>query len=97
MARISKSQLIKLQKKLKQDAAIGKQYGITRQAVHQLRKKYGIASVIEKNPIRNKEIVSAYKGGKAVATIAKKYDLSISYTYRIISEAKGKKKGKKKK
>jgi DNA-directed RNA polymerase specialized sigma subunit len=96
MARISKIQLIKLQKKLKQDAAIGKQFGITRQAVHQLRKKYGIASVIERNPIRNKEIVAAYKAGKAVAAIAKKCDLSVSYTYRIISEAKGKRKARKK-
>lgn len=97
MARISKSQLIALQKKLKRDAAIGEKFGITRQAVHQLRRKYGIDSVIEKNPERNKEIIKLYQGGKAVATIAKKFDLSVSYTYRIISETKGgKKKGKKK-
>ena len=30
-----------------------------------------------------------YKGGKSVAAIARKFDLSISYTYRIISETKG--------
>ena len=46
MARITKSQLVTLQKKLKRDAAIGAEFGITRQAVHQLRKKYGIVSVI---------------------------------------------------
>ena len=97
MARISKSQLLKLQKKLKRDAAIGAEFGITRQAVHQLRKKYGIASVIENNPQRNKDIVKLYKSGKSVATIAKKFGLSISYTYRVISESKGgKKKGTKK-
>ena len=97
MARISKSQLLKLQRKLKRDAAIGAEFGITRQAVHQLRKKYGISSVIENNPQRNKDIVKLYKGGKAVAAIAKKFGLSISYTYRVISEAKGgkKKAGKK--
>jgi hypothetical protein len=45
MARISKAQLIKLQKKLKTDAAIGEQFGITRQAVHLLRKKFDIRVV----------------------------------------------------
>ena len=97
MARITKAQLVKLQRKLKRDAAIGAQFGITRQAVHQLRKKYGIPSVIEKNPERNKKIIDMYNAGKSVAAIAKKFDLSISYTYRIISESKGKKKGAKKK
>jgi Mor family transcriptional regulator len=96
MAKITKSQLIKLQQKYKQDATIGAQFGITRQAVHQLRKKFGIDSLIESNPKRNKEIISMYNGGKAVATIAKKFDLSISYTYRILSETKSKKKSKKK-
>ena len=32
MARITKAQLIKLQKKLKTDAKIGEQFGISRQA-----------------------------------------------------------------
>jgi len=94
MAKITKSQLVALQKKLKRDAAIGAKFGITRQAVHQLRKKYGIDSVIEKNPARNKEILSGYNAGKSVAALAKKYGLSISYTYRIISENKGKKAGR---
>jgi hypothetical protein len=89
MASITKADLLKLQKKYKRDAAIGEQFGITRQAVHQLRKKYGIGSIIEENPERNTEILAMYEGGKTVAAIAKKYDLSISYTYRIISEIKG--------
>ena len=63
MAKISKSQLIKLQKKLKTDAKIGEEFGITRQAVHQLRKKYKILSVIAKNDERNRKIVSAYNKG----------------------------------
>jgi phage terminase large subunit len=93
MARISKSQLIKLQKQLKTDAKIGAKYGITRQAVHQLRKKYGIESVIAKNAERNKKIVAAYRGGASGTTLAKKFKLSISQTYRIINEAKKGKKG----
>jgi hypothetical protein len=88
MARISKADLVKLQKKLVTDAAIGEQFGITRQAVHQLRKKYGIESSLSNNPERNTEIVSLYDAGTAGTDIAKKYKLSISQTYRIINEAK---------
>lgn len=94
MARISKAQLLKLQKKLKTDAKIGEQFGITRQAIHQLRKKYGIESVIAKNAERNQKIVDAYNGGTSGTALAKKFKLSISQTYRIITEGK---KGKKKK
>jgi hypothetical protein len=88
MARISKSELVKLQKKLKTDAKIGEEYGITRQAVHQLRKKYGIESVIAKNDERNRKIVVAYEGGASGTALAKKYKLSVSQTYRIINETK---------
>ncbi len=98
MARINKAQLVKLQKKLKTDAKIGEQFGITRQAIHQLRKKYGIASVIAKNAERNEKIVKAYNGGVSGTALAKKFDLSISQTYRVINEgAKAKKKPAKKK
>lgn len=90
MARISKAQLIKLQKKLKTDAAIGEQFGITRQAVHQLRKKYEIESSLADNPKRNADIVNAYAAGASGTALAKKYDLSISQTYRIINESKKK-------
>jgi MinD-like ATPase involved in chromosome partitioning or flagellar assembly len=90
MARISKTQLIKLQKKLQTDAAIGEQFGITRQAVHQLRKKYGIDSSLADNPQRNAEIVNMYQGGASGTALAKKYKLSISQTYRIINESKKK-------
>lgn len=89
MARISEAQLLKLQKKFKTDAAIGEQFGITRQAVHQLRKKYGIDSMIAKNDERNADIIKAYDAGTAGTAIAKKHGLSISQTYRIINDAKG--------
>lgn len=87
MAKISKTELIKLQKKFKTDARIGEEFGITRQAVHQLRKKYGIDSRIAGNKERNEEIIRLRDAGKSVETIAKKYDLSIPQTYRIIKEA----------
>ncbi len=92
MARISKAQLIKLQKKLQTDAAIGEQFGITRQAVHQLRKKYGIESSLADNPQRNAEIVKLYEGGASGTALAKKFKLSISQTYRIINESRRKSK-----
>jgi Mor family transcriptional regulator len=99
MATITKAQLEKLQKKLVTDAAIGAQFGITRQAVHQLRKKFGLESSLKDNPQRNQEIVKAYQSGESGTALAKKYKLSISQTYRIINEnkkpAKKSKKGKK--
>ncbi|MBN1980001.1 MAG: hypothetical protein JW795_00610 [Chitinivibrionales bacterium] len=88
MARITKAQLIRLQKKHKTDAKIGEQFNITRQAVHQLRKKYEIESVIAKNAERNQKIVEAYEAGTSGTALAKKFKLSISQTYRIINESK---------
>jgi Mor family transcriptional regulator len=93
MAKLSKTQLVALQKKLGTDQAIGDKVGVTRQAIHQLRNKYGIASLIAKNAERNKKILSIYKTGKTGTDISKKFDLSVSQTYRIISLA-GKKKKK---
>jgi hypothetical protein len=88
MARISKAQLIKLQKKYTTDAKIGEQFGITRQAVHQLRQKYGIDSSIADNPERNAEIVKQYKAGTSGTKLSKKFELSISQTYRVLNDAK---------
>ncbi len=95
MAKISKTELIALQKKFKTDEAIGERFGITRQAVHQLRNKYGIESVIAKNDERNSKILKAYKTGNTGMSLAKKFGLSVSQTYRILGGApKGKKKRK---
>jgi DNA invertase Pin-like site-specific DNA recombinase len=90
MAKISKSQLEKLQKKYKADSAIGKLFGITRQAVHQLRVKYGIKPVMNKNKDRNSDIVKQYARGVSGTALAKRYKLSISQTYRIINENRAK-------
>lgn len=96
MPSISKTQLIKLQKSLKTDAAIGEKYGITRQAVHQLRNKYGIPSLLAKNDDRNANILSLYKKGLPGTKIAKKVGLCISQTYRIINKVSKKTPAKKK-
>lgn len=89
MARISKGQLEKLQKKYATDGAIGKLFGISRQAVHQLRSRYGIAPVKDKNGGRNDDIVRQYARGATGTRLARKFDLSISQTYRIIRAKKG--------
>jgi DNA-directed RNA polymerase specialized sigma subunit len=94
MPKVSKSQLIVLQKKLTTDEAIGKKFGVTRQAIHQIRKKYGIASNYAKNPERNKKIVALYKKGTSGTVLAKKLGLSVSQTYRIINTAISKKRKK---
>jgi DNA invertase Pin-like site-specific DNA recombinase len=96
MAKISKQDLIKLQKSLKTDAKIGARFGITRQAVHQLRKKYGIDSRTAANPVRNKKILSLRKSGKNVDAIARQFELSLPQTYRIIKESGPSRKSRKK-
>jgi len=91
MAKVSKSQLVALQKKLTTDEALGKKFGVTRQAIHQLRKKYGIASNYAKNPERNRKITALYKKGTSGTAIAKKFGLSVSQAYRIIDLAPSRK------
>jgi len=86
MAAVTKEQLIKLQKTLKTDAAIGDKFGITRQAIHQLRVKYGIDANLKKNKERNEKILGLYKKGKNGVDIAKEMELSISQVYRIIKK-----------
>jgi len=90
MPRVTKAQFIKLQKKHKTDAAIGEEFGITRQAVHHIRKKYGIESSRANNPKRDAEILKAYESGKSGTAIAKEYKLSVSRTYNIIHDSNGK-------
>ena len=85
MARIEKNQLIKLQSKYKTDEAIGRLYGISRQAVHQLRNKYGMPPIADRLSDRDDEIRKLYASGTTGARIAKKYKLSLSQVYRIVS------------
>ena len=86
MASVSKVQLIKLQQTLKTDAAIGTKFGISRQAIHQLRCKYGIKSVRDKNRERNEKIAARYKKGKTGIAIAREIDMSVAQVYRIIKK-----------
>lgn len=87
MARISKNQLIKLQKKYKTDKSIGDLFGISRQAVHQLRIKFAVDPVDGKNDDRDTQIVRMYKSGTAGTRLARRFNLSVSQVYRIINKA----------
>jgi DNA-directed RNA polymerase specialized sigma subunit len=84
MATISKKQLLRLQGRYKTDAAVGRMLGITRQAVYQIRKKYGIAPLKDKHGERNREIVQLYHNGLSGIEIAKRLHVSITQTYRIL-------------
>ncbi|HUI91634.1 MAG TPA: hypothetical protein VLX68_05225 [Chitinivibrionales bacterium] len=97
MARISKQQLIKLQAKYKTDDAIGNLFGITRQAVHQLRNKYDICPLEDKHCERNQDISKAYKSGIAGTRLAKKFRMSVSQVYRIIRGETPSRNGRRKK
>ena len=88
ISNISKSQLLKLQKKYKTDDAIGGVFGITRQAVHQLRVKYGVLPVAGKYESRNQELTRLYLNGIQCAQLARKYRLSISQVFRILRVTK---------
>jgi len=90
MALVSRLDLIRLQKSLGTDEAIAKKLKVTRQRVHQLRKKYGIKSSYSKHPQRNKEILSMFRGGMPATKIAKKFGLSAQGIYRVIGKMRGK-------
>jgi hypothetical protein len=97
MARISRSELIKLQRKHTTDAAIGAVFGISRQAVHQLRVKYGIESVSAKNDERNAKILAMHEAGKTGPAIARRFKLSLSQIFRIVKAGESRGRGAKKK
>jgi hypothetical protein len=84
MARISKNQLVKLQKRYHTDRAIGKLYGITRQAVHQLRAKHGLPPVADRHADRDSQIIRFYVRGVPGPKLARRFGLSLSQIYRIV-------------
>ncbi len=96
MARISRSQLIRLQSKLGTDEKIGKKFGITRQAVHQLRKRLGLVSRRVKNPERNARMVAMYNAGTPARELARRFGLSTSQTFRVIGQSRKRRRKRKK-
>ena len=71
--RILKDELIRLQKTLITDKAIGRKVGLTANGLRRWRKKYGIPTKLTDNTKRNNEIVALYKKGMTGITIASKF------------------------
>ena len=86
MARIGKKQLILLQKKYQTDEAIARLYNLSRQAIHQLRNRYGIPPVQSRNKKRDSEIKQMRKKGISVLKLSRKFKLSTTHIYRIIND-----------
>ena len=84
MPRISKTQLIKLQKRYHTDAAVGRLFGISRQAVHKLRRGLQVAPVADKHGRRDFEIARLYRQGRSGAWLARRWRLSVAQVYRIL-------------
>ncbi len=85
--RITKDELIRLQKTLITDKAIGGKVGLTANGLRRWRKKYGIPAILIDNTSRNKEIVALYKKGMTGIVIAKKFGLHLVWVYQIIRKA----------
>lgn len=85
MAKITKAQFRILQKKLLRDSYIAKELGVSRQAVYQMRMKFGLKSLVPDHRARNAAIVKAYKAGETGLAIAGKFDISASQVYRVIN------------
>lgn len=84
MARISKNQLLKLRRKYRTDESIARLYGVSRQAIHQLRKRYGIPKAPDEKAERNRAILERWHSGLSKRRIAAETGLSPSQICRIL-------------
>jgi hypothetical protein len=94
MAKITKPQFVALQKKYVTDAAIAAALGVGRQSVTQLRVKFRLKPPQPHVQARNALMIEAYESGETGISIAKKYGLSMSQTYRVLDAALNKPKKK---
>jgi hypothetical protein len=86
MPRISRDQLIRLQKKYHTDEAVGNLLGVTRQYVHQLRNALGVPVVSDRHGKRNGEIARLYATGTSGAKLARRFRISVSQVYRVLRD-----------
>ena len=64
------------------DSSIARQFGITRQSVYNIRKKFGIKS--SKNDFKKKKIIELHQNGLGVTKIILATGMSQSYIYKVI-------------
>lgn len=84
MIRIGKEQLLRLQDKYHTDQAIANIYGVSRQVIYKLRKKYGIGVSQDRNKNRNMQIRHLFYGGLKAEKLAVRFGLSVSRIYEIV-------------
>jgi DNA invertase Pin-like site-specific DNA recombinase len=97
MPKISREELIKLQKLLVSDVAIAKHLGVSQPYVHHIRKIYGIPSRFAENAQRNNEIAALYLSGMKASDIAKRFGLRPGRVYQITGDAGARKEKTRKK
>lgn len=88
LSELSSEEFLNLQKNFPTDEEIGDHFGVTRQAVHQMRKKLGIDSIRGNVGERDMCIRLDYSNGTSAPDLCKKYSLSQSQVYRILREDK---------
>jgi len=86
MTCLTKKELQRLVESDNTDQAIGDAYIVTRQAIHQLRKKWDIPARKSKNPARNEKMRAMRGRGVSGTKIAEKFGLATSHTYRILAK-----------
>jgi len=86
MACLTKNKLKRMQAKYKVDTVIAEKMNVSRQAIHQLRKKYNLPKVKDRLLDRNIKIAQSAQKNRSEADrrACVKYGLSISQVYRII-------------
>jgi len=83
--RVGRDQFLRLQKRYHTDSAIGRLFGISRQAVHRIRVRHGIAPVADRHGRRNAEIARLYRQGLSGEAVARRFRLSTPHVYRLLA------------
>jgi len=71
------------------DPSAARQFGVTRQAIYALRKKFGIPSSRQKAPAIRDRILDMRTKGTPVSKIATSMNMSQSYVYKVIRGIRG--------
>lgn len=69
------------------DPTVAKQFGITRQAVYNIRKKFGIPSSKSKASDKKQRIIELRNEGLSVTKVSSVCNVSQSYVYKVLKEA----------
>jgi len=88
LSSMSREQLLLIFKNYN-DCEVAKQFGVTRQSVYYIRKKFNIPSSRQHIQSRNKKVLELYKKDVKCCKIASIVGISLSYVYKIIKDNNG--------